>query len=181
VCDWWSVGVIMFEMLVGYPPFCSETPQETYRKIINWKHTLRFPEDCQVSREARDLIEKLCCDQRDRLGRNGVDEIKNHPFFKNFKWDKIRDMEPPIVPVLDNQYDTRYFDTFEELPETTEAQDWENNRKNHWHGFTFRSNAALRKLTVGTWGRGGTLKIFKSPFDAPLVSSNDSPSDHNNS
>merc|ERR1712141_733003 len=42
-CDWWSLGVIMFEMLIGYPPFCSETPQETYRKVMNWKTTLEFP------------------------------------------------------------------------------------------------------------------------------------------
>jgi len=179
VCDWWSVGVIMFEMLVGYPPFCSETPQETYRKIINWKHTLRFPEDCQVSREARDLIEKLCCDQRDRLGRNGVEDIKNHSFFKTLNWDKIREIESPIVPVLENSFETKYFDTFEELPpdSTEEPQDWENIRKNHWHGFTFKSNAALRKLSLGTWSRGGTLKMFKSPFDSPLLTtSNDSPS-----
>jgi protein-serine/threonine kinase len=57
-CDWWSVGVIMFEMLVGYPPFCSETPQETYRKIMNFKETLRFPEDALLSPEAQDLIER---------------------------------------------------------------------------------------------------------------------------
>lgn len=57
-CDWWSVGVIMFEMLVGYPPFCSETPTETYRKIMNFKETLQFPDDAVVSDEARDLIER---------------------------------------------------------------------------------------------------------------------------
>jgi len=164
VCDWWSVGVIMFEMLIGYPPFCSESPQETYRKIINWKHTLRFPEDCQISFEARDLIEKFCCDQHERLGKNGVDEIKKHPFFKNINWDKLRELESPIIPVLENQFDTRYFDTFDENPEE-KSEDNENNRKNHWHGFTFRSNSALRRLTLGTWGRGGTLKIFKSPFE----------------
>src|SRR5690348_2408111 len=98
VCDWWSVGVIMFEMLIGYPPFCSETPQETYRKIINWRHTLKFPEDCNISSESRDLIQRythipfstilsgvtgrvrLCCDQHDRIGKNGIEEIKQHPF-----------------------------------------------------------------------------------------------------
>merc|ERR1719226_377326 len=42
-CDWWSLGVIMFEMLIGYPPFCSENPQETYKKIMAWKETLAFP------------------------------------------------------------------------------------------------------------------------------------------
>jgi serine/threonine protein kinase len=57
-CDWWSVGVIMFEMLVGYPPFCSETPQETYRKIMNYKETLRFPEEANLSPAAIDLIKR---------------------------------------------------------------------------------------------------------------------------
>lgn len=71
-------------MLVGYPPFCSETPQETYRKIINWRHTLRFPDDCQnpISADAKDLIYRFCCDQDHRIGKNGVEEIKAHPFFK---------------------------------------------------------------------------------------------------
>lgn len=58
-CDWWSVGVIMFEMLIGYPPFCSESPAETYRKIMNFKETIQFPEDTPISDEARDLIERF--------------------------------------------------------------------------------------------------------------------------
>lgn len=74
----------MFEMLVGYPPFCSETPQETYRKIINFRDTLRFPEECVISSEAKDLVLKLCSDQSSRLGRNGSHEIKAHPFFSGF-------------------------------------------------------------------------------------------------
>ena len=57
-CDWWSVGTIMFEMLVGYPPFCSEHPNETYQKILNWKEELRFPDDVHISMEAEDLIRK---------------------------------------------------------------------------------------------------------------------------
>lgn len=58
-CDWWSVGVIMFEMLIGYPPFCSEKTNETYRKIMNHKETLKFPDDCEISPAARSLVERF--------------------------------------------------------------------------------------------------------------------------
>ena len=57
-CDWWSLGAIMFECLVGYPPFCSETTHETYQKIINWPHYLLIPDDVHLSREAEDLIRR---------------------------------------------------------------------------------------------------------------------------
>ncbi len=55
-CDWWSLGVIMFEMLVGYPPFCSENPQETYKKIMAWRETLVFPPEVPVSEAAKETI-----------------------------------------------------------------------------------------------------------------------------
>ena len=55
-CDWWSVGAIMYEMLVGYPPFCSQTTQETYRKVLNFKKTLRFPKEVKLNEKAKDLI-----------------------------------------------------------------------------------------------------------------------------
>ena len=58
-CDWWSLGVIMFEMLIGYPPFCSETPQETYRKVMNWKTTLEFPPEVPISETATKTIMRL--------------------------------------------------------------------------------------------------------------------------
>ena len=57
-CDWWSLGAIMFECLVGYPPFCSESTHETYHKILQWQHYLQFPDDVHLSREAEDLIKR---------------------------------------------------------------------------------------------------------------------------
>ncbi|PRQ27690.1 putative protein kinase AGC-NDR family [Rosa chinensis] len=75
-CDWWSLGAIMYEMLVGYPPFCSDDPRITCRKIINWRTCLKFPDEPKISDEARDLICHLLCDVETRLGTHGVEEIK---------------------------------------------------------------------------------------------------------
>ncbi|KAJ1557367.1 Serine/threonine-protein kinase, partial [Cladochytrium tenue] len=57
-CDWWSLGAIMFECLVGYAPFNGSTPHETYGKIITWPETLRFPDEIHVSYEATELIRR---------------------------------------------------------------------------------------------------------------------------
>ncbi|KAJ3340194.1 Serine/threonine-protein kinase [Gonapodya sp. JEL0774] len=112
-CDWWSLGAIMFECLVGYPPFCSETPHETYRKILNHRDHLYFPEDVHVSREAEDLIRRLICDPQYRLP---VADIKRHPFFRNVDWATIRNLRPPLVPELKSITDTSYFDEMPEVP-----------------------------------------------------------------
>jgi protein-serine/threonine kinase len=57
-CDWWSMGAIMYECLVGYPPFCSDNPQETYMKITNWRQHLYVPDDVHLNREAEDLLQR---------------------------------------------------------------------------------------------------------------------------
>lgn len=113
-CDWWSLGAIMFECLVGWPPFCAETPHETYRKIINWQETLQIPDDVHLSPEAEDLIKRLCTSAEQRLGRyGGADEIKQHPFFRGVDWDTIRKVDAPFIPKLRSITDTRFFPTDE--------------------------------------------------------------------
>ncbi len=56
--DYWSLGCIAFECLVGYPPFCSENTHDTYQKIMQWHHYLAFPDDVHLSQEAEDLIHR---------------------------------------------------------------------------------------------------------------------------
>lgn len=99
--DWWSLGVILFEMLVGYPPFFSDDPAITYKKILNWQDHFVIPSDANLSNAAIDLIRRLIANPRERLGVNGVQEIKAHPFFSGIEWKKIRDKEAPFIPEVD--------------------------------------------------------------------------------
>ena len=112
--DWWSVGIIFFEMLVGYAPFCSKETTEVCYKVLNWKDFLQIPKKIKISEEAKDLIYKLINNSDDRLGKNGSDEIKRHPFFKDVNWNNIRNSKAPFIPELKNEYDTKYFEKFEE-------------------------------------------------------------------
>jgi protein-serine/threonine kinase len=121
-CDWWSLGVIMYEMLIGYPPFLSDNSTETCLKIINCKETLKFPEDIKISHEAQDLIEKLVCDRSGRLGNNGVEEIQSHPFFRGINWEILRDSQAPFVPTLKSPTDTSHFEEYEEIPSDDEDE-----------------------------------------------------------
>uniref|UniRef100_A0A8C1YVG8 Rho-associated protein kinase n=2 Tax=Cyprinus carpio TaxID=7962 RepID=A0A8C1YVG8_CYPCA len=111
-CDWWSVGVFIYELLVGDTPFYAESLVGTYGKIMDHKNSLTFPGDIEMSKEAKDLICAFLSDREVRLGRSGVDEIKCHPFFKNDQWtfDTIRDTMAPVVPELSSDIDTSNFD-----------------------------------------------------------------------
>uniref|UniRef100_A0A3B4H9L8 Rho-associated protein kinase 2 n=1 Tax=Pundamilia nyererei TaxID=303518 RepID=A0A3B4H9L8_9CICH len=114
-CDWWSVGVFLFELLVGETPFYAESLIGTYGKIMNHQNSLVFPDDVEMSQNAKDLICAFLTDRKVRLGRTGVDEIKCHPFFKNNQWtfDNIRDTVAPVVPELKGDIDTSNFDDIE--------------------------------------------------------------------
>ncbi|XP_050218225.1 uncharacterized protein LOC126668994 isoform X1 [Mercurialis annua] len=113
-CDWWSLGAIMYEMLVGYPPFYSDEPMSTCRKIVNWRTHLKFPEEAKLSPEAKDLISKLLCNVDQRLGTKGAYEIKSHPWFKGIEWDKLYQIKAAFIPEVNDELDTQNFEKFEE-------------------------------------------------------------------
>ncbi len=81
---------------------------------MNWKYTLKIPDDCKLSQIAINLIKSLLTDVDNRLGYNGANEIKSHPFFKCVDWDNINAMRVPFVPQVSSDYDTKYFDKFNE-------------------------------------------------------------------
>ncbi|XP_018440481.1 uncharacterized protein LOC108812654 [Raphanus sativus] len=127
-CDWWSLGAIMYEMLVGYPPFYSDDAMSTCRKIVNWKSHLKFPEEAVLTREAKDLINSLLCSVRRRLGSKGADEIKAHPWFETVDWDTIFDMDAAFVPEVNDDLDTQNFEKFDE----SESQSQTSSKSGPW-------------------------------------------------
>lgn len=95
-------------MLIGYPPFFSDSSTDTCKKILNWKNHLTIPPEPKISKEAIDLIKKLITDVDKRLGYNGAEEIKSHPFFRKINWNNLSTMQAPFIPNVKKMFIISY-------------------------------------------------------------------------
>ena len=114
--DWWALGVLIYEMIIGIPPFYHQNKHKMYYLI---EHAdIRWPDQekhgISISDTAKDLITKLLAkDKKSRLGQNGDDEeVLSHPWFASLDKAKVlsKEMTPPFIPKVETETDTSNFD-----------------------------------------------------------------------
>lgn len=109
--DWWAMGVILYEFLVGCAPFFGDTPEELFGQVIS--DEIIWPEEDEaLPLEAQDLISKLLRQNPlERLGTGSAFEVKQHPFFTELDWNSLLRQKAEFIPQLESEDDTSYFDT----------------------------------------------------------------------
>lgn len=112
--DWWSLGVIMFECLVGYTPFYAEDPVTTCRKILRWRQCLEMPAETKskLSPECIDFLSCLLAGPESRIGsakngkdfENGFKQVVQHAWFKDYDWEGSHDQQGPLLPAGSREF-----------------------------------------------------------------------------
>ena len=141
--DWWTLGVLLYEMLTGLPPYYDENTNEMYRKILS--EPLHFPGPEIVPPAAKDLLTQLL-DRRPehRLGAKGASEIKAHPFFNSIDWRKL----------LQRKYDPTFKPNVVSVPQPTIANiliiqmEADCHRSTHWTQQTLTASSRKRRLQI---------------------------------
>ncbi|XP_078217925.1 microtubule-associated serine/threonine-protein kinase 3 isoform X19 [Callithrix jacchus] len=125
--DWWAMGVVLYEFLVGCVPFFGDTPEELFGQVVS--DEIMWPDgDEALPADAQDLITRLLRQSPlDRLGTGGTHEVKQHPFFLGLDWAGLLRHKAEFVPQLEAEDDTSYFDTRSERYRHLGSEDDETN------------------------------------------------------
>ncbi|KAL0949383.1 hypothetical protein HGRIS_009450 [Hohenbuehelia grisea] len=115
--DWWALGIITYEFLYGLPPFHAESPEKVFENILSG-HVEWHEDWVEFSDEARDFMARLMTlDPSKRLGANGAEEVKQHPFLAGIDWDKVTTNEAAFIPQVTDPESTDYFDPRGAIPQ----------------------------------------------------------------
>ena len=131
--DWWAFGILLYEMICGVDPFSDEDVMKTYENILERK--IKFSSD--FDDKSRSLIKHLLePDLSKRYGnlKNGVKDIKNHPFFKSMNWDKLlrQEIEAPFIPKIKGDNELKYFNIYPDSDDNAEAYNKDNDPFIDW-------------------------------------------------
>ncbi|XP_075411754.1 microtubule-associated serine/threonine-protein kinase 2 isoform X3 [Tenrec ecaudatus] len=123
--DWWAMGIILYEFLVGCVPFFGDTPEELFGQVIS--DEIVWPEgDDALPTDAQDLTSKLLRQNPlERLGTGSAYEVKQHPFFTGLDWTGLLRQKAEFIPQLESEDDTSYFDTRLERYQHVDSEDEE--------------------------------------------------------
>ncbi|XP_035188396.1 microtubule-associated serine/threonine-protein kinase 2 isoform X6 [Oxyura jamaicensis] len=123
--DWWAMGVILYEFLVGCVPFFGDTPEELFGQVIS--DEIAWPEgDDALPPDAQDLISKLLRQNPlERMGTGSAFEVKQHRFFKDLDWNGLLRQKAEFIPQLESEDDTSYFDTRSERYQHLDSEEEE--------------------------------------------------------
>lgn len=147
--DWWSLGILIYEMMVGKPPFYSDNVNDMYEKIL--QDELTFPPGVNVPEDAKDLIRKLLIRTPEkRLGYGAADAsvIKPHPFFGSIDWNALmkKEVPPPFKPDIKGETDVSNFDpifTQEAAVLTVVDTHLDAKAQQQFSGFTYVGDSTL--------------------------------------
>ncbi|KAL3319612.1 Serine/threonine-protein kinase lats1 [Cichlidogyrus casuarinus] len=151
-CDWWSVGVILYEMLVGQPPFLAQSAMDTQIRVVQWQKYLHVPGEPRLNKASADMMRRFMRDPNERL--SNPDEIKAHPFFlgilpPNFGQLFFLHLNNENTSLIRNELDTSNFDAveddegMEDLDEPTDLQmSTEGGRYKHGMNGSGQSNSS---------------------------------------
>ncbi|KAH6593831.1 hypothetical protein BASA50_007057 [Batrachochytrium salamandrivorans] len=165
--DWWTLGILLYEMILGLPPFYDENTNVMYRKIL--QDDLKFTDE--ISPAAIDLLTKLLNrDNTARLGANGAQEIKSHPFFAEVDWRKLmgRKYAPPFRPNVASATDTSNFDEefTSEAPtdSMSEVSQLSDAVQEQFQGFTYQATEAIAGSIAAGSLMGGTSSAVSGSY-----------------